>query len=277
MTEVFLNGSYIMADKIEIGKDFQIGKNVKIDVRGMFKIGDYSRFGDDVRINAQQVLIGNHFFHYEPGLNIGGGGSQSLEAELVVGDRCVFHNNKINLARPVIMGDDVGLSPDVDIITHGFWNSILEGYPCEYGKVVINNGVIIGQRSFILMNTSIAENVVIGANSTVKGFLDKDKSIYAGNPAKFIREIEELSLKEKKKILVNIIKDFNEKFIETGYQFLPNISVDYPKIIILDFIINVETKEYEGIEDEITDNFRDHLRRYGIRIYTERPFGNLTV
>ena len=62
MIKSFDNGSYIKADLIEIGKDFKIGKNVKIDVRGTFKIGDYCRFGDDVKINAEHIDIGNHFY-----------------------------------------------------------------------------------------------------------------------------------------------------------------------------------------------------------------------
>ena len=45
----------------------------------------------------------------------------------------------------------------------------------------------------------------------------------------------------------------------------------------MNFTINVETKEYEGEENNITEDFRDYLRRYGIKIYTTRPFGNLTV
>ena len=276
MNKNFGNNSYIHAHKIEIGKDFQIGKNVQINVRGTFKIGDYSRFGDDVIINAEKCEIGNHFYHLTPGLNIGGGGSQSKQAIIGIGNRCVFHNNKINLARAVYIGDDVGLSPDVDIITHGFWNSILEGYPCKYDNVRILNGVIVGQRSIILMGAWIGSYNVIGANSTVTGDLKRTKSIYAGSPAKFIREIKEPSLEEKKEIISGIINKYLNT-VSNELQFTPGIFIHYPEIEIMNFKINLETKEYSGIESELTDDFRDYLRRYGIKIYTERPFGNLNV
>lgn len=138
--------SFIEATNIHIGQKFEIGTNVHIHVRGTFYIGDYSRFGNDVDIQGEEVIIGDHFFHLTSGLRIGGGGSQFPDAKLKVGDRCVFHNNYINICKPVIIGDDVGLSPDVDIITHGFWNSVLEGYPVNYKSVEIGNGVIVGQR-----------------------------------------------------------------------------------------------------------------------------------
>lgn len=262
--------SSITADNIETGKNFSIGKNVRIIVRGKFTIGDYGRFGDNVTINAQEVTIGNHFFHYTDGLNIGGGGSQFPEAILRVGDRCVFHNNYINLAREVVIGNDVGLSPDVQILTHGFWNSILEGYPVSYKPVQISDGVIAGQRSMILPGVTIAKNVIIGANSTVSRSLLEENSIYAGNPAQFIRTVQEVSFQEKADIIMMLLSRYRELTDSFKKLFFTP-----PLVFIDDAIIDVEAKTLVGIETETTDKFRDFLRRYGIRIYTERPFKSL--
>ena len=55
-----------------------------------------------------------------------------------------------------------------------------------------------------------------------------------------------------------------------GYS--SDISITYPLIRVNMFIVNVETLGYEGIETEETDDFRDYIRKWGIRIYTERPF-----
>ena len=52
----------------------------------------------------------------------------------------------------------------------------------------------------------------------------------------------------------------------------PSVKLSYPFIIVNNFRVNVETFEYEGSEDGQTDNFRDFFRRWGIRIYTKRPF-----
>ena len=268
--ELLFEDSYIRADNIIIGEDFSIGKNVHIDVRGTFKIGDRGRFGDDVTINAQQVYIGHDFFHYTPGLEVGGGGSQFPEAVLSVGNRCVFHNNYINLAREVIIGHDVGLSPDVDIITHGFWKSILAGYPVKYEGVFIGNGVIVGQRSLILPGVNIAADSVIGAGSVVAKSLEERHSIYAGNPAKFIRRIKTIDSEEERESIANSIID---RYLRFGKpQF---IDYNYPNVGINDAVINLETERITGTEDDDTDKFRDFLRRYGIRIYTKRPFKSL--
>lgn len=266
----FPNNSKIDAAEIQIGRDFQVGSNVHIKVRGSFTIGDFGRFGDNVSINAERVLIGDHFFHYTAGLNVGGGGSQFPDAELIIGSRCVLHNNYINLARGVFIGNDVGLSPNVDVITHGFWNSVLEGYPTNYVEVHIDDGVIVGQRSMILPGAYIAKNIVIGANSTVSGRLESPKSIYAGCPARFVREIREPSLEEKIQMLTEILSRYN--LLGASYN---RLEFDYPFITLDDALINVEAKTLIGTETITTDKLRDYLRRHGIRIYTDRSFVSL--
>lgn len=267
--EVFFEGSYIRANEIEIGEDFSIGKDVHINVRGKFKIGDRGRFGDNVTINAQQVLIGDDFFHYTPGLEIGGGGSQFPEARLAVGNRCVFHNNYINLAREVVIGHDVGLSPDVDIITHGFWQSILEGNPVKYDGVFIGTGTIVGQRTLILPGVYIARDCIVGAGSVVAKSLEEEQGIYAGNPAKLIRKVVPPTEEERETIANSII----DRYLRFGVP--KYIDYNFPIVAINDVVINLEDQTLTGTEDEDTDKFRDFLRRYGIRIYTKRPFKSL--
>lgn len=57
---------------------------------------------------------------------------------------------------------------------------------------IISNGTYIGSYCFIgagvviLGGTEVEDNVVVGANSVVRGILNSD-SIYAGSPAKFLR------------------------------------------------------------------------------------------
>jgi acetyltransferase-like isoleucine patch superfamily enzyme len=265
---IFSHTSSIIADKIELGKGFKVGHNVRIKVRGLFRIGDFSRIGDNVEINAEEVTIGDHFFHYTSGLRVGGGGSQFTDAVLHVGNRCVLHNNYLNLARAITLGNDVGLSPDVDIITHGFWQSVLEGYPTNYASVAVEDGVIVGQRSLLLPGSHIRKNIVVGAQSVVSGILDKEKSVYGGNPAKFISPIITPTQGRKEELFTILMLDY------CGLSETPSSWV-YPEVRVKEVTINVETKTLVGHEDEDTDKFRDFLRRYGIRIYTERPFLSL--
>jgi acetyltransferase-like isoleucine patch superfamily enzyme len=267
-SKLFPNNSYIIAEEIHIGKDFVIGSNVHINVREQFCIGDFGRFGDDVSIKGQSVTVGDHFFHYTPGLKIGGGGCQFPEAVLSIGDRCVMHDNYINLAAPITIGDDVGICPGVDFLTHGFWNSALEGYPCKYGEIQIGNGVLIGQRTTVMMGVTIAANCVIGACSVVTKDLPTIGGIYAGNPAKLIKLIIEPDAEAKQLLADAIIKRYTHL---SGNE----VTYEFPFVRINEAEIDLLEKRIVGKEDETTDKLRDHLRRYGIKIYTERPFLSL--
>lgn len=263
------NNIRIIAEEIKIGEKVHLGKNIDVNIKGSFIIGDFSRLGDDTQIRGNNIKFGKHLFN-SSGLRIGGGGRQHPNANFEIGDRCTIHNNFINVCEPVIIGNDVGLSPETSILTHGYWLSVLEGFPASFCGVTIGNGVIVGYRSLIMMGVSIADYSVIGANSTVtKSIIEK--GIYAGSPAKFIKKIVPLSEEEKFRKTNEIIYEYYLP-IAKYHGLNPNIIINYPIIELNNFRFNVETFEYWGKEDEETDDLRDYIRKWGIRIYTERQF-----
>jgi acetyltransferase-like isoleucine patch superfamily enzyme len=267
-----LYNSYIETEHIELGENFSVGKDVHIIARKNCRIGKNARFGDGVEITVENLTIGDHFFHSIPGLKIGGGGSQFTDANVTIGDRCVVHNNYINPARPVNMGDDVGLSPDVKIITHGFWGSCLEGYPTVYKPVSLGNNVIVGQGAMLLPGVTIPDNVVIGAASVVsKGCKMESNKIYAGNPARFIRNIVPPTKDEQHVLAEDIIQTYLQRATEEN-SYPAFFDYIFPVVEINHFTVNLLTCEFSGEEDEVTIRFRDHLRRYGIRVYTDMGF-----
>lgn len=260
----------IVAKEIRVGKDVSFGSNVKIKLNGVFSIGDFSRLGNDTEILGHNVTIGSHLFH-SSGLRVGGGGRESHTANLTIGDRCTIHNNFINVCEPILIGDDVGLSTEVAILTHGYWLSVLEGFPASFAGVKIGSGVIIGYRSLIMMGAVIPEKTVIGAQSVVTKTLKK-KGIYAGSPARFIKDIKPLTYDQKIAEISRIIEDYKSKSVYRGVNTSQNLTLDYPLLTFKDFTFNVETFEHSGAEDEDTDDFRDYIRKWGIRIYTDRGF-----
>jgi len=260
----------IAAKSINIGQNVTFGNNVSISLKGDFSIGDFSRLGNNVNIRGNNVSFGEHLFHSQ-GLQIGGGGRQHPDANFEIGDRCTIHNNFINVCEPIKIGNDVGLSQDVAIITHGYWLSVLDGFPASFAGVTIADGVIVGYRSVILMGVNIERNCVIGANSTVTKSL-LVKGIYGGTPAKFIKGIDTLSLLEKKQKTEEIIANYLK--IAKYHDLEPEITIDYPMVKVDNFTINFETLEYSGEETVHTDDFRDYIRKWGIRIYTERQFSS---
>jgi len=261
----------IIAKEINIGKAVVFGRDIQVSVKGEFRIGNYSRLGDNTQIFGNNVIFGEHLFN-SSGLRIGGGGRQHPTANFKIGDRCTIHNNAINVCEPIVIGNDVGLSPDVTLITHGYWLSVLKGYPTKFAGINIGNGVIVGHRSAILMGVVIGNGIVIGACSVVTKSL-LTKGVYAGNPAYFVRPITPLPNREE--TINAIIERYSH--IAQYHGISPEIKGDYPFIEINEFRINVETFEYDGEEDRETDDFRDYIRKWGIRIYTERPFkGNFS-
>lgn len=258
----------IIASEIEIGDHVSFGKNIHIRLKGKFSIGNYSRLGNDTEILGNNVSFGEHLFH-SSGLKIGGGGRQHPEANFAIGDRCTIHNNFINVCESVIIGDDVGLSPETSILTHGYWLSVLEGYPASFTGVKIGHGVIVGYRSLIMMGVEIDDYCVIGAQSCVTKSL-KNKGVYGGVPAKFIKEIIPLSIDEKVKKTYYIIEEY--KKIARYHNLSPIITIDYPWVTIENFRVNFESFKFEGDESITTDDFRDYIRKWGIRIYTKRQF-----
>lgn len=268
--------SFIEADAINLGERVTFGNNVRIKVRGEFSIGNDSHVGDRFTANAENIRIGKFFYNGPTdsrGMVIGGGGCAFPYADLIIGDRMVCHTGHINLARPVTIGNDVGLSHDVDIITHGFWGSVLEGYPNMFEEVKIGNNVIIGWKCVIMGDVTIADNIVVGAHSTVIKSLTHSKGIYVGSPAKMVRVIEEPSISQKLTMLDDIKNNFLSLLAHYNVT-VPNINYSNTNLITIDNLnLCIDTMTCNGEHTEITDAFRDFLRRYGLRFFSEgRPF-----
>lgn len=265
---------YIEAGEIVLGENFKYGKDIDIRVRGKFQIGANSVIGDRFKAVAEEIIIGDYFFNVPTdsrGMFIGGGAAGFPNAKLKIGDRMVCHTGHINLACPVTIGDDVGLSHDVDIITHGFWASVLEGYPRLFSGVTIGSNVIVGWKTVIMSGVTIADNTVIGAQATVTKSLTTPKGIYVGAPAKLVKMVEEPSLEEKYEMFAEIEKEFRElmSYYEVG-DFV--FELDFPFIKVNNLSINAEQITYTGQHDKVSDAFRDFLRRYGIRLFAPHGF-----
>jgi len=87
------------------------------------------------------------------------------------------------------IGDNVTIAPRVHILAHDASTKQYLGYT-KIGHVKLGNNVFIGANSIILPNVVIGSNVIIGAGSVVTSSIP-DNCVYAGNPAKFIRSIDE--------------------------------------------------------------------------------------
>jgi acetyltransferase-like isoleucine patch superfamily enzyme len=254
--------------EMNIGANCVIHDGCDIQVHGTFQLGDRGFLGEGTKIRGNNVIIGKDFFS-DGGLEIGGGGCNWPSANLVIGDRCTIHNSHININQQVTIGDDVGFSPDVDVITHGYWLSELDGFPAKFSSVSVFSGAIVGWRSVVLMGSIIGKNCVVGAQSVVAGTL-AGNSVYAGNPAKFIRKIVPMSDEDKREEVSDLIGQY--QIVASYHGIRPKVVLDYPYVYVNGAWFNVLDFTYSGREDNETDDFRDFARHFGLRFYTERPF-----
>lgn len=118
-----------------------------------------------------------------------------------IGKDCYFNFNIVILdVCPVTIGDRVFFGPNISILTaihsliaeeRKFFFDEKKGYQTdnEYGKpITIEDDCWIGGNVTILPGVTIHKNVVVGAGSVVTHDLESG-AVYAGNPAKKIRDI----------------------------------------------------------------------------------------
>lgn len=116
----------------------------------------------------------------------------SASATITTGDHCFFSygvvivcTNKIQLGNNVWIGEYTSLRD----ATHTFSaDSPIGSKPDIQAPVIVGNNVWIGRGCLLLPGTVIGDNVIIAANSVVKGHCQQG-SIYGGCPAKFIKHV----------------------------------------------------------------------------------------
>lgn len=143
--------------------------------------------GEEVRLNsadwANPIGSGNHIWIQMLG----------KEASLSVGSRTGISNVAITCASKVEIGNDVLIGSGTKIYDTDFhpinWNTRKMnrgGVKCA--PIKIEDGVFVGAGCIILKGVTLGEGSVIGAGSVVTQMVPAGQ-IWAGNPAKYIRDV----------------------------------------------------------------------------------------
>lgn len=133
-----------------------------------------------------------------------------LNHGLVIGENVNLDFNGIDSLYPwlIEIGSDIQFATGVTILAHDASTQIPLG-KAKIGRVKIGNCVFIGLNSTVLCNTTIGNNVIIGAGSIVTSDIPSN-SVYAGNPAKFICTFDEYI--EKNRQLIASRPNFESPF-----------------------------------------------------------------
>ena len=162
------------------GKNIKLPKDFSLKGKKYISIGNNFSSGRDLRLEAIDSYYENK---YEPNLKIGN--NVSINNNVHIG--CI---NRIEIGDNCLIGSNVLITDH----SHGNLDAPINGSfkiqnLYSKGEVIIKENVWIGENTCILAGVEIGNNVVIGCNTTVTKSLEPN-SVYAGNPAKFIKKIK---------------------------------------------------------------------------------------
>lgn len=116
---------------------------------------------------------------------------------LKLGKNVVIRNHVSFGSEPFLVeiGDETRIGEGATFVTHsGFTVNLrkLEGYEevRNFGHIKVGRNCAIGNGSVILQNVEIGDNCVLGANSVLSDSMPSH-TVYSGNPAKYVCEIED--------------------------------------------------------------------------------------
>jgi len=183
-----------------------VSRKVKyVNSGGKVKLEENLRFGI-IRLGYSDVGIFDKRYHrtiwdvrgnvvFKGTARIGCGSKISVGSTgtLVLGDNFVITaSSAIVCFSNVRFGDNCLLSWENLIIDNDFHNVIMKnGKTIGKSKdITVGNDVWISCRCTVLKGTVIPDNCVIGSNSLLNKVFEKPDCLYAGVPAKMIKEIE---------------------------------------------------------------------------------------
>ncbi|MGA2921693.1 MAG: acyltransferase [Candidatus Sulfotelmatobacter sp.] len=161
-----MNSYVCIAPDVKLGRDVKLSKF--LNLYGC-EIGDESKIGAFVEIQKNATIgkrckISSHTFICE---------GVTVEDNVFIGHGVMF----INDIYPRATAANGNLQTEAD------W---------KVERTVIKKGASIGSGATILSNITVGENAIVGAGSVVTKNVPAN-SIVAGNPAKFLRSIEQIT------------------------------------------------------------------------------------
>ena len=156
--------------------------------------------GKLILIGSGRLILGNKV-SINSGLrsNPIGGDTRTIisigdNALITIGDKTGLSNCSIICKEKIIIGENVNIGGSVKIYDTDFHNLNAKNRLVEStdipnnSEIIIGDNCFIGAHSIILKGVKIGENSIIGAGSLISKSIPENQ-IWAGNPAKFIRNI----------------------------------------------------------------------------------------
>jgi len=266
----------IRSKNVFIGDDCTIADNTDVFAPDGFTLGKCSYLGEQTRIKCWRFNAGDYLF-FEREVEVGQGGCLSGPNSTVDIGGGVFCGVRviINPSNKVIIGSGTGIGAHVGIWTHGAWNPIIEGYPADFAPVTIGSKVWLTGRSQVLPGVNIGNHAVVGMMSLVNR--DVPEGAFAGGiPIKILKENaypKKLSNLKRQEALNRTVRDYIQQAKWKGLR--PAIAVLEDSVVIDGTGFDFKDMKTCGKMDDVAEDFRDFLRRHGIRFLTGKPFKSI--
>ena len=249
-----------------------IGAGVRVPppTEGMFDVSERLVIGDHSTIHAGAIIAGRDVEIGQeawilPGAIIGGGSRYERQSSLKAGHYLhLGRDSFINTARPVTIGNEVGLGTRTSLFTHGAYLSAVEGFPVRFAPVAIGDRVWLPGAT-VNPGVTIGSDVVVAVGSVVISDIP-DGSLAAGTPAKVIRKNaypRELLYASRDAFWLEFLREYPDEITE-------DVSFTQTTLRAFGALFDLHSHHVEGPATEQTERMRDQLRRYGIRFYS-RP------
>lgn len=168
----------------QIGFNPHLYGKIGLNVRGKLSIGDNFSFTSGGFNNPLARNVCGYFR-----VNKG--------AEVVIGNNVGISSAVLWCASKITIGNDVkigALATIIDTDAHSLnpelrRNNLTDSKNAKTRPICIGNNVFIGAQSIICKGVTIGDNSIIGIGSVVSNSIPANQ-IWAGNPARFIREIQ---------------------------------------------------------------------------------------
>ena len=176
-----LNKLQLVLFNVQYGTSFKISGLMHIRNRGILSIGN-------------NVTINSGLKYNQTGGQFKSSIVVSHNSNLIIGNNSGFSNSSIYCAEKITIGDNVLIGGgtriyDTDFHSLEYERRMTAGDSGINRPVIIKNGAFIGAGVIILKGTTIGSHSVVGAGAVVSGSIP-DNQLWAGNPAKYIRDIE---------------------------------------------------------------------------------------
>ena len=242
------------------GKGCEIHPTARIDVKEG-SLGPRSIIREGAIIEGNFVDIGAEAY-LDVRARIGGGSCFDKLSMLCVGD--FLHmgvDSHINTARPVGIGNEVGVGVGTKIFTHGAYLAITDGFPVQWAPVEIGDRVWL-PNAWVNPGVTIGNDVVVAAMSLVNRDLPTG-CLAGGVPVKVLKENAYPQIMTGVGVR-QVVGDLFS-YVNLGENHTAKFTPEDNIVIDNETVFAIHKRKIAGKATIFTEKFRNELRRNGIR------------